>query len=100
MADEQKQRLRRRLLERLQKGVGGAGLEIVDRVDDDHPPVAKRKREVEPALQFANLFDRDVASQILALVLDLAFSPQDRSEARRRGQECVRTCRARWWPHH
>src|SRR3546814_2178907 len=23
-----------------------------------------------------------------------------RSEERRVGKECVRTCRSRWWPHH
>src|SRR3546814_18264464 len=24
----------------------------------------------------------------------------DRSEERRVGKECVRTCRSRWWPYH
>src|SRR3546814_15295367 len=31
---------------------------------------------------------------------DLAGEPEDRSEERRVGKECVSTCRSRWSPYH
>src|SRR3546814_3654311 len=32
--------------------------------------------------------------------LDLVAARDLRSEERRVGQECVSTCRSRWWPYH
>src|SRR3546814_16390984 len=34
------------------------------------------------------------------LTRELIYITIDRSEERRVGKECVRTCRSRWWPDH
>src|SRR3546814_18704528 len=36
----------------------------------------------------------------VAIMRELGNFPMSRSEARRVGQECVCTCRSRWWPCH
>src|SRR3546814_15374544 len=39
-------------------------------------------------------------TQLLADLLQAEHAPLDRSAERRVGQECVSTCRFRWWPSH
>src|SRR3546814_20225843 len=36
----------------------------------------------------------------IALLLPVTVSVGPRSEERRVGEECVSTCRSRWWPDH
>src|SRR3546814_11581132 len=35
-----------------------------------------------------------------ALDVEICVFPQERSEERRVGKECVSKCRSRWWPDH
>src|SRR3546814_19237198 len=49
----------------------------------------------------AGLGDAQVAAPVDHVVLDArAGGPGQRSEERRVGKECVRTCRYRWSPYH
>src|SRR3546814_11349156 len=68
---------RRRFLESLEQRVGAIGFQIVDRIDDDHPPMPKRQRQMQPPDHPAHLVDGDVTREILALVLRQAFEGQD-----------------------
>ena len=63
MADEQEQGRRRRLLEHLEKRIGGLAFQIIGRVDDDHPPRAHRGGHAEHLAEPADLVDRDVARE-------------------------------------
>src|SRR3546814_3260911 len=51
--------------------------EVVDRIDDDHPPLAERQGQMQAADHLPNLFDRDVAREFLGLVFRLAGEAQD-----------------------
>src|SRR3546814_1619953 len=77
--DEQEKGFRRRFLQRLEQRVRPVGFEVVDRIDDDHPPLAERQGQMQAADHLPNLL---------------------RSEERRVGKECVSTCRYRWSPDH
>ena len=63
MADEQEERVRRRLLEILEQGIGGTALEIVDRVDHHRPPGRHRGGGREQPLQAAHLIDVDASGR-------------------------------------
>src|SRR3546814_9503188 len=41
-----------------------------------------------------------LAAASAALIAAFLLYPEHRSEARRVGKECVRTCRSRWSPYH
>src|SRR3546814_19249168 len=57
---------------------------------------------MEPALLIADEPTTALAVTTQAQILELLRELQRkrRSEARRDGKECVRTCRARWSPYH
>src|SRR3546814_19897481 len=52
-------------------------------------------RQINCALSIAHLLQRDGYGTTGA-----ARDHHGRSEERRVGNECVRTCRSRWWPYH
>src|SRR3546814_13758517 len=59
-------------------------------------PVHQRRRDARSLGGFGDIelvkFDRGVGRLALGKL-------EIRSEERRVGQECVRTCRSRWWPY-
>ena len=63
--DEQEQRARRRLLQRLEKGVGGVGVQLVGAVHDHHAPAALARREPQERAQAAHLVHGDDREQAL-----------------------------------
>src|SRR3546814_5131458 len=48
----------------------------------------------------ARRFAANVAAVMVGFMLCFTFVVQLRSEERRVGKECVRTCRSRWTPYH
>src|SRR3546814_16689748 len=62
---------------------------FINSLDKDGLPVAQRPIKRVPGYQQVSDHDQ-------ALVLD----ERNRSEERRVGKECVRTCRSRWSPNH
>src|SRR3546814_1585860 len=72
-----------------------------DLVDLDEEPATNLKnlakaKKVEVADLVACILDRPRHSEIIAKVRAAGA----RSEERRVGKECVRTCRSRWSPYH
>src|SRR3546814_15891645 len=68
-------------------------------------PIISLSPVVTIALSFLFLRERTGWSGALGIVLALVALPMldlsfGRSEERRVGKECVRTCRSRWWPVH
>src|SRR3546814_19038339 len=62
------------------------------------PPVSK---EVEPiSEEAARVIKLLLAELPLKQAVKLTANITDRSEERRVGKECVRTCRSRWWQYH
>src|SRR3546814_12638447 len=82
MRDSIPQQMHDRIFQRLQNIAVGAGIAAADRNED----------------LLAQL-TRGIAGGSVH-VAEHGFSRPDRSEERRVGEECVRTCRSRWSPHH
>src|SRR3546814_14169624 len=82
-------------------GIGGVGgkeglVVVAESTSDDHPEVRRTVAErVRPAV---GLPAKDI------VLVEPGSLPKTssgkRSEERRVGQECVSTCRSRWWPSH
>src|SRR3546814_17712070 len=81
----------------LNRQVVDAGLQL----DRDPAELGRHPRRVELYLEEIVLGgDRDQAIGVLAVVEAVLEPSQARSEERRVGEECVSTCRSRWWPYH
>ena len=61
VADQQKQRARRRLLQNLEQRVGGVGVEFVHRIDDADPPAGDGGGRTEKRNRLARFIDGDDA---------------------------------------
>src|SRR5437899_321904 len=59
MAGEQEQRSLRRLFEDLEQRVSGVRIELIDRVDDAHPPAVHRRGRAEERNRLPRLVDRN-----------------------------------------
>src|SRR3546814_16487376 len=46
------------------------------------------------------VFERRLGGEVWLCLFNLGDLPRSRSEGRRVGKECVRTCRSRWSPSH
>ncbi len=69
MAHEQQNRFVRRLLQGFQQRIGGIAIEIIDAINNRHPPTALGRLQAEKAAQSAGVVDRDIAPR-LALVIE------------------------------
>src|SRR3546814_12179859 len=67
------------------------------------PPDRLRKnrpfRSCRPHVGGTNLFGQQ-GKHCFQFRANVPISFSRRSEERRVGKECVRTCRSRWWPYH
>src|SRR3546814_484535 len=96
-------------VERLEAAIGGCGTGVDDRVialaealQQGHvgDRVCQALAGFHAGLRAASVVecDRDVGHECTALAV--AFFAPGRSEERRVGKECVRTCSSRWSPYH
>ena len=67
VADDEEDRLLRRLLDELQQGVCGGGVEFVRRIDDGDAPAPGACRLAEEALRLARVVNRDLGLEALVL---------------------------------
>src|SRR3546814_16177589 len=84
------------------------GIDLPDQVEIDEAVVDRRHQRVGAGREVARedvVAARRIGDQIVgafgeARDLFVEFLDRRRSEARRVGKECVRTCRSRCWPDH
>src|SRR3546814_11919098 len=55
---------------------------------------------MQTAEQFENIVLKTLPDGATVRIKDVARVEIGRSEERRVGEECVSTCRSRWWPYH
>src|SRR3546814_15027281 len=79
---------------RLVNLIGSARLDGLDPDDYDPEDLVRALRRAESGSP------RALARAEIELSRAFADYVRDRSEERRGGQECVRTCRSRWSPYH
>ncbi len=76
MANEDDERLGRRLLQDLQERVGGAAVQLVDAVDDDDAPAAGGRLQVHEGAELADVVDDDLGAKAVALLVIAALDGQ------------------------
>src|SRR5215475_3840335 len=98
MADDEKQRARRRFLQHLEQSVRGFRIfQLVSGIDHAHPPAALACRRAEEAHRAAYLLDRNDGTK-LVVVADRAFEhEQVRMPLRRPIRSRVASRRAIGW---
>jgi hypothetical protein len=69
VGDDQHQGAARRLLEHLQDGIGARPVQLVDRIEDDHPPAAVGRRQGQEGADAAHVVDGNLAFQAGHLVV-------------------------------
>src|SRR3546814_2577177 len=69
----------------------------LDRLDKPRPPLYKARRSWA---QVAQLVEHATENRSVGGSTPSLGTISPRSEERRVGQECVRTCRSRWSPYH
>ena len=82
VTDQQQQRVRRRLLERLEQRIGGVRVQVVGRIDDHHAPAALGRGHTQEMVGRAHVVDDDFRARLAGLLVDPALEgPQVRMSA-------------------